>query len=214
MTPAEKKEEEKRKAAEEKERQKEEAELRRLLEEEEAERRKKWDPKTHFAEKIVNPSDKNKDPDGNKSKGFTVWCSDGYGNDGWHSYEGAPDKEFDTTYATKKEANDRARYLFQWKNPWGLGAEEFDDSLICSDKSTKTGLAICKEFRHYGHEVTNMSHLDGMVTYTVTPADSTTWTVSVVPDAAFAYLDNATKTRHYHDREATTGSYGYSGPFF
>lgn len=218
MTPAEKKAEAKRKAAEEKERQKAAAERRRLKEEEEGRRRKKWDPKTHFADKIVNPSDKNKDPDGNKLKGFTVWCSDGYGYDGWHSYEGAPAKEFDTTYATKKEANDRARFLFQWKNPWGYGAEEFNDSMICSDESTKTGLAIPREFRQYEHEVTNMSTKDGMVKYEVTPADSTTWTVSVVPDAAFAYLENATRTRHYHDRkndsqvdyEATAGNFGYS----
>ncbi len=213
MTPAEKKAEAKRKAAEEKERQKAKAEWRRQAEEEEAKRRKKWDPKMHFADKIVNPSDKNKDPDGNKSKGFTVWCSDGYGNDGWHSYEGAPAKEFDTTYATKEEANDRARFLFQWKNPWGLGAEEFED-LICSEKSTKTGLSIPKQFRNYESEVTNTSTKDGMITYAVTPADSTTWTVSVVPDAAFAYLDNATRTRHYHDREvdykARAGNFGYS----
>ena len=46
-----------------------------------------------------------------------------------------------------------------------------------------------------------MSTKDGMVTYTVTPADSTTWTVSVVPDAAFAYLDNARRARHYYDSE-------------
>lgn len=213
MTPAEKKVEAKRKAAEEKERQKAAAERRRLQEEEEAKRRKKWDPNTHFANKIVNPSDKNKDPDGNKSKGFTVWCSDGYGNDGWHSYEGAPAKEFDTTYATKKEANERARYLFQWKNPWGFGAEEFDDRLGCSDKSTKEGLAIYREFGRHEHGVTNKSTKDGMVSYTVTPDDSTTWTVSVVPDAAFAYLENATKTRHCYDydRKETTASIGYWG---
>ena len=164
MTPAEKKAEAKRKAAQEKERQKAEAEERRLQEEEEAKRRKKWDPKTHFAEKIVNPFDKNKDPDGNKAKGFTVWCSDGYGNDGWHSYEGAPAKEFDTTYATKKEANDRARYLFQWNNPWGYDADEFNEKFIWSEKSTKTGLAICKEFQGYEHDLTIMSTKDGMVT--------------------------------------------------
>ena len=218
MTPAEKKAEAKRKAAEEKERQKAAAEWRRREEEEEAKHLKKWDPKTHFADKIVNPSDTNKDPDGNKSKGFTVWCSDGYGNDGWHSYEGAPAKEFDTTYATKEEANDRARFLFQWKNPWGWGAEEFEERLICSEKSTKTGLAIPKQFWDE-YEVTNTRIKDGMVTYAVTPADSTTWTVSVVPDAAFAYLDNAKRARHYHDGEdgdgevdyeETAGNFGYS----
>ena len=190
MTASEKKADAKRKAAEEKERQKAAAERRRLQEEEDEKHRKKWDPKTHFAENIISPSDKNKDPDCNKSKGFTVWCSDGYGNDGWHSYEGSPTKEFDTTYATKKEANERARYLFQWKNPWGLGAEEFENHAYEVDKSRK----------------------EGMVTYVVTPDDSTTWSVGVVPDAAFAYLDNATRSRNYYDREddyeATAGSLG------
>jgi hypothetical protein len=189
MTPSEKKAEAKRKAALEKERQEAAAERRRLQEEEEEKHRKKWDPKTHFAEKIINPSNKNKDPDGNKSKGFTVWCSDGYGNDGWHSYEGPLTKQFDTTYATKKEANERARYLFHWKNPWGSEPEEIENDQF--NKSTK----------------------EGMVTYTVTPDDSSTWTVAVVPDAAFAYLDNATRSRHGYDREvnytSTTSSWVY-----
>jgi len=188
MTPAEKKAEAKRKAAIENEREEAAAERRRLQEEEKEKHRTMWDPKTHFAENIINPSNKNKDLDGNKSKGFTVWCSDGYGDDGWHSYEGLPAKEFDTTYATKKEANDRARYLFHWKNPWGSAPEEIENDQF--NKSTK----------------------EGMVTYTVTPDDSTTWTVSVVPDAAFIYLDNARRSRHQHDNyvsAATASSFGY-----
>ena len=82
------------------------------------------------------------DPDGNKMKGYTVWCSDGYGNDGWHSYEGPPDKEFDSTYKTKEDANERARYLFYWKNPWGQQAEEIMEGYSGEShhKSVKNGL--------------------------------------------------------------------------
>jgi len=172
MTPEEKKAEAKRKAKEERERLKRE-------EEEEAQHRAKWDAKQQFKSSIINPPSKNLDPDGNKMKGFTVWCSDGYGNDGWHSYEGPPTKEFDATYKTKEEANNRARYLFHWKNPWGLGAEEMAEGSGVIDKSVRNEL----------------------VTYEITPDDSTTWTVGVVPDAAYAHLDNASSRRHGYDRE-------------
>ena len=172
MTPDEKKAEATRKAKEEKERRKRE-------EEEEAQHRAKWDAKQQFKSSIINPPDKNLDPDGNKTKGFTVWCSDGYGNDGWHSYEGPPTKEFDATYKTKEEANNRARYLFHWKNPWGLDAEEIAENSGEIYKSVRNEL----------------------VTYEVTPDDSTTWTVGVVPDAAYSHLDNARSRRHDYDRE-------------
>ena len=183
MSAAEKKAEAKRKAAIQKEREEAAAERRRLQEEEEERYRKKWDPKTIFSEEIVNPSSKNKDPNGNAMQGFTVFCSDGYGYDGWHSYEGPPDKEFDTTYPTKKQANERARYLFVWKNPWGLEPDEVDMNNVI-DENTK----------------------DGMISYETSPEDSTTWTVSVVPDAAFAYLDKATTRRHNHDTEYRSSS--------
>ena len=52
--------------------------------------------------------------------------------------------------------------------------------------------------------------------YEVTPDDSTTWTVAVVPDAAFAYLENARTRRHSYDREYggnTSGYYGF-GPAY
>ena len=50
---------------------------------------------------------------------------------------------------------------------------------------------------------------DGLVTYVVTPPDSTTWTVSVVPAAAYAYLENSTQRRHGNDTEyPTAGDYG------
>ncbi|KAJ1472681.1 hypothetical protein T484DRAFT_1914295 [Baffinella frigidus] len=58
------------------------------------------------------------------SEGYTVWQSDGYRSDGWHSYAGAPRKEFDSCFKTAKDANARAKYLFFVKNTWGLSVEE------------------------------------------------------------------------------------------
>ena len=193
MTPKEKRDEAKRNAALEKKRQEEQAKVIRMREEAEKERRKKWEPKAHFKPKIFDPPDKNLDPDGNKKKGFTVWCSDGYGYDGFHSYEGSPDKEWDSTYATKEDANERARYLFYWKNPWGHEPEHIMEEEEV-DKTSK----------------------DGLVTYVASPPDSTTWTVSVVPDAAFKYMENARQGRHHgHDEDygPTAGEMGYRSFF-
>jgi hypothetical protein len=81
-------------------------------------------------------------PDGNKMQGYTVCCSSGYGSSRWHSYQGPPNKEFDTTWKTDEEANARARYLFYWKNCYGISAEELDAD-DCQE-SEKHGL---KEFR-------------------------------------------------------------------
>jgi hypothetical protein len=116
-------------------------------------------------------------------KGFTVWCSSGYGNDGWHSYEGPPEQEFDSTWKTAADANARARYLFIWKNTFGSEPDE----IYPYDESEKNGLK----------------------TYSIAPADSECWTVGVVPDVAFQYLPNATKRRHTNDDE--TEPRGYSG---
>jgi hypothetical protein len=88
-------------------------------EDEDDELSSKYDAKKQFNKKIIRPPALNKKVDGNKMKGFTVWCSSGYSNDGWHSYGGPPDQEFDSTWKTAADANDRARYLFIWKNTYG-----------------------------------------------------------------------------------------------
>jgi predicted nucleic acid-binding Zn-ribbon protein len=174
MTEAEKKAEAKRKAALEKERQEAEAAMRRQIEEEEEEFRQKWDPKSHFKPNIINPPDANLDPD--VKKGYVVWSSDGYGYDGWHSYEGPPEKVYDSTWSTKANANERARYLFHWKNPWGHEAEHMmEEEHIVESKN------------------------DGLIKYVTSPDDSSTWTVAVTPAAAFAHLDNVRKFGNHHD---------------
>ena len=180
MTPKEKKAEEARvkrmRKIEEKE-QREQAEEERIKQEEEEEiHNRKWNAKINFKPSIINPPNSNIDPNGNKMKGYTVWCSDGYGNDGWHHYEGPPDKEFDTTYATIEDANARARYLFYWKNPWGLPPEDIDAEE-----------EISESIRH------------GLNTFKSHPPDSSIWTVAVVPDVAYAHMEGATSSRHNFD---------------
>lgn len=118
----------------------------------------------------------------NKGQGFTVWCSDGYGNDGWHCYQGPPDKVFDTTWKTVEDANSRARYLFYHHNPWGVKAEEIDDE----PEETMTE--------------------DGLMTFRVDPPDSSIWTVSVMPASAFKHLDHVVFHRHSDDRASTSAS--------
>eukprot|EP00934_Nitzschia_sp_Nitz4_P000859 Nitzschia sp. Nitz4//scaffold184_size43902//16498//18555//NITZ4_007281-RA/size43902-processed-gene-0.4-mRNA-1//1//CDS//3329539648//859//frame0 len=152
-------------------------ELRRAQELEEEIR---WDATKQFSKSITTPDANHKRTEGSKMKGFTVYCSSGYDNDGWHSYEGEPTKYFDTTWKTKKEANDRARYLFFWKNSYGVGPDEVEgnEGVVEEHKSA-----------------------EGMVSFTVRPADSERWTVAVCPDQAYKYLDHASTSRHNHDRE-------------
>ena len=115
-----------------------------------------------FARNIRDPPAKHLDAD--KKLKFTVWTSCGYDNDGWHSYCGPPSKEFNSSFATVEEANQRVEYVFLFQNPWGLDLDEMhsDDNFIDS-----------KGFRRME----------------VAPDDSQRWTVSVVPSQAFEYLD-------------------------
>ena len=77
-----------------------------------------------MAEHIKVVSGANKQRTGS---GFTVWSSSGYLPDGFHSYCGPPRKEFDSSWATAKEANMRARYLFHACNPYGIEIDELQD---------------------------------------------------------------------------------------
>lgn len=151
-----------------------EREKQRRKEEEEEERR--WNAQKEFKAATIKPTQQNKDLDAKAHK-FVVWCSDGYGNDGWHSYNGPPTQHFDTSWKTAKEANDRARYLFFWKNPWGLSPQDVDDD----------------------NGVPKAEMREGLATYTVEPADSSCWTVGVVPSVAFRHLPESSTYRHNLD---------------
>ena len=143
------------------------------IETEEYERR--WNAKIRFQSSILKPKGQHLEHSQLK---YTVWCSDGYDNDGWHSYEGEPIKEFDSVWNSKKDANDRAEYLFYWKNPWGTQPEEVMGNYIIEDEP---------------------EYVDGLVTRTVAPDDSSRWTVGVVPSVAYRHIPNATHDRHNLD---------------
>ena len=82
-----------------------------------------------------------------------VWKCAGFGDDGWHSYGGDPEKEVDSYHATKKSANARVREVFFHQNPWGIGDDEFEQDEI--EEETDQGL----------------------LSLTVSPPDSETWIV-------------------------------------
>ena len=89
-----------------------------------------WDASLQFDRWIIIPSHKNKRPKGNSLKGFTVWCSV------ISRGQIFPVKHFDTTYRNLADANDRARYLFYWKNPWKLSPTKMVETVfIKSDTS-------------------------------------------------------------------------------
>ena len=120
--------------------------------------------------KLDKPSKKIKHPNGkyaNQSKllSYVVWKSEGYDNDGWHSYQGPPDTEFDSTWPTTKEANSRAEYLFYVENPWGISEEE-----IMADDVDQSGGG------------------DELIDLVVCPADSERWTVSADTKVDFQHL--------------------------
>ena len=152
------------------------AEVLRSEKEEEEKRRKKWAPEAHFKTNIVNPPEENLNPD--STKGYIVWSRHGYECDGFQ-------KEYDSTWSTKANANERAKYLFYWKNPWRYNPE-----------------------RMMEEEVVNESKIDGLVKFKVCPLDSLRWTVSVVPAVAFVHMDY-----DYDDDGPTASDFGYYSYF-
>lgn len=131
--------------------------------------------KKQFREAAVTP------PDSAKQRGlgfgFTVWCGNGYYNDSFHRNNGPIEKEFDTEWVTREEANERARYLFYWRNPWGVEASELCEP---EEKENSSG---CMKFEERA-------------------GDSESWMVGVVPSSSFLHLDYATLKRHNHDRSS------------
>ena len=126
--------------------------------------------------------DKNKKPSGS---GFTVWSSSGYPSDGFHSYDGPPEKEFDSSWPSAADANQRAKYLFYAENVWGLGADELIENHHVEKKTVGPQKLLKLE---------------------VHPDDSEVWTVAVVPDQAFEHLREA---RQGTDEEDVVDDQGY-----
>ena len=69
---------------------------------------------------------------------YVVWKCAGFGDDGWHSYGGDPEKEVDSYHATKKSANARVREVFFHQNPWGIG--DYDVKRNEIEEGTEQGL--------------------------------------------------------------------------
>lgn len=121
-----------------------------------------WDATKRFKKSILEPPAKNKTPNGNKMKGYTVWSSEEFCeyNDGI-----PPQRVFDSTWKTAEHANARAMYLFYWKSCWGLQPEEVSELFV--------------------GEV----EIDGLKMLKASPPDSARWTVGVIPDFAFQHLN-------------------------
>lgn len=115
-----------------------------------------------FADVVKNPKPENLDRE-NRLK-YTVWKSCGYDNDRWHSYDGPPEKKIDSSFDSLNEANQRVKYVFYFKNEWGIEKEEM-------------------------HAESNFLNKDGMRFMQCRPDDSERWTVSVVPSNAFDFIN-------------------------
>jgi hypothetical protein len=173
----------------------EERELQRRYEEEERKREERWarhereqkkemerknkEDLKRFSSCVKNPTTKQKDK--TKKLEYTVWTSCGYDHDGWHSYGGPPDKEFNSSFATLEEANSRVEYVFYYDNPWGSEREEMNAE---TDEIDKKGICYME----------------------CRPDDSERWTVSVVPSIVFEY---PTHRKNSSSEESTTGSLCY-----
>jgi len=103
--------------------------------------------------------------DRHKKKAFVVWKSEGYPPDGFHSYDGPPEKRFDSSFDILSEANARAVFLFYMENPWGIDLE-WD----------------CE------YDPVTQKKVDGALRLQIRPADSEEWTVGVVVKEPFAHL--------------------------
>lgn len=149
----------------------EEKELARQRQQQELEFELEWNATKRFSAVIIKPSASHKSHT-TKGHKYIVWCSDG------PDYE-EPNQHFDTSWKTASEANDRARYLFFWKNPSGIEPHEVGGDYNGTPEPS---------FR------------EGLVTYTVDQYHCR-WTVGVVPTAVFPHLKCPVFSRHRYDDE-------------
>ncbi|GAX19414.1 hypothetical protein FisN_4Lu418 [Fistulifera solaris] len=123
-----------------------------------------WIAAMQFTATILEPPVKNKSIT-TKGHKYVVWSSDEY------AYDGDPSKRFDTSWETSEEANDRARYLFFWKNPCEILPDEVLDEVEGTPKP---------------------KYRENLVTYAI-DLERRRWEVGVVPTVAFPHLkDNET----------------------
>ena len=135
----------------------------------------RWQAALQFEQWIIDPPTKNKNTEESSGNGFTVWCSYLSSTMASSKTPKLLTKHFDSSYKNLDDANDRARYLFYWQNPWAHPEDMEDIVNVKSETEDSTSSFYCV-------------HPDGEE-----------WRVSVVPDSVFKYLDHASQERHNLD---------------
>jgi hypothetical protein len=148
-----------------------EDEKRKLKREEEEEKLKRKERKGQYVPIAKKPPAANLDRV--KPMAFVVWASCGYRYDGFHSYHGPPKKKFDSSFALLAEANARVRYKFYEENPWGVSRSELEED--CGFGESTPEATYSKS---------------GLLTLSISPADSETWTVSASLSGKRPYEDS------------------------
>jgi hypothetical protein len=109
--------------------------------------------------------------------GYTVWSASG---GRWRS---PTRKQFDSSWKSLDDAKQRAKYLFYVKNRWGCKVSEIED------ESNRAGLS------RYGEE----KQPPGLFRLQMHDEGGNDWTVSIVPDDAFKFLDHVDDEPNHHD---------------
>jgi hypothetical protein len=143
--------------------------------EEERKRDEQWNAEKQFEKRIITLGSANRKPDGSSMKGFTVWCSD-WSTSPYNTDEPRT-KYFDSTWSSQADANERARYLFYWKNYWGADPEEIERD----------------------EEAGSRKNIGGLIQYCYSADGGSSWRVGVVPDSAYPYLDESSMGRYHSD---------------
>ena len=119
-----------------------------------------------FAAEHLKPPPTNKTP---SIKGYVVWKAEG------EYYDTSPSLDFDSAWTKLADANARAKYLFYFKNCWGLSVAEMLDDDDDQD--------ACSHFSGSSREKVVETRKDGLLRLEQTGGDGGFWRVAVVPGA-------------------------------
>jgi hypothetical protein len=114
-----------------------------------------------------------------QGSGYTVWSANG------SHWDGPPYKHFDSSWDSLKDAKQRAKYLFYIKNPWGVEASEVDNEL--DHKQSEFDEPVPLPSRLFSLQMHDQ--------------EGDEWTVAIVPDSAFKFLDNCGEDDDDNDNE-------------
>ena len=167
----------------------------------EQERQTKWDATKQFEPEIMFLSETNLRLDGNQGNGYTVWYTFGFADDDdWGLEEDDQNtaaielkREFDSTWPTVEQANARARFLFYWKNCWGLEPHELEDISAKGDNM-----------------VLESSTRNGLLLYSIQFEGMDCWTVGVVEDQEYPKLEEDRKKKRNSSNNTVPACYTLS----